>query len=96
MNFLEKNQNEFVICDDLTGKEINVSQRVEIVDALTYIHELYAVLQKSKPQIENFEIHFALHQTCKHFGWFPSEVAAVEHYTALASTLTGTSTPSTR
>jgi hypothetical protein len=83
VNYLENTGRDFVICDDKTGAMLDVSQRVDAVAALQYIHEIYGILQKTKsPSVAAFEVYCALQTLCVHFGWSPSEIAILEQYAA--------------
>lgn len=83
MNYLDIGKDDFIMCDDLTGKPVNISKRVDAIETLSFINDVYSSILASKPKVETFEIHFAIQRACKHFGWTPSEIAVIEQYAAI-------------
>jgi hypothetical protein len=89
MNYLENSgRNDFTICDDKTGKMVDVSQRYGAVETLKFLQEMYAAVQASAPSVQTFEIHFAIRSTCQHLGWSPGDIAVIEQYAAVGEALT--------
>ncbi len=75
-----------LVFDDKTG-EYRDGPRMELADALTFVHDVYAkMLTVDCPKIYRFEMQFALQGICQHTGWLPYEIAAAEQYATLLST----------
>lgn len=80
MNLLEKTKDDFMICDDKTGKLVDIYHRFEPAETLKLIGEAWQFLNDAQPKIEEFEKHFALNSYCKHLGWTAIELVAIEKY----------------
>lgn len=81
MNIFESGvTTKYVVVDDLTGEERDVSQRVDILRAVEVIQEVHAKLLYGKPSVEKYETTMAMRELCRHFGWSPVDVALIEHY----------------
>lgn len=74
-----------LIFDDKTG-EYKDGPRMDLADALTFVHDVYAKMTAAdSPKVNRFEIQFALQGICQHTGWLPYEIAAAEQYATLFS-----------
>lgn len=86
MNFLN-NKNEFMMCDDKTGNEISVQQRIDAVTVVQQVQDLTLILFKTNhPVITDFQMHFALRSICLHLGWEPHVIASMVQYLTLTKT----------
>lgn len=67
------------IFSDLTGK-VTFDPRGDIADTLLLVHDTYKTILDLESRLEPLAIRFGMNAICRHMGWLPLEISAVEQY----------------